>query len=172
MILTLQPLTEADIDTATSAEQHPDNRRYVGQWTPEQYYRALTDPNYECFVLVANGERVGHGLLYDLLNPDDAVLLKRIVIYAKGQGHGRAALEAVKQYVFGTLRKNRLWLDVRAFNNRAERLYQSAGFTHEGTLRRASRVGDTYYDLNLYGMLRDEWAKSSDEVESGNRTTA
>ncbi|AQG79405.1 GNAT family N-acetyltransferase [Spirosoma montaniterrae] len=159
MPLTLQPLTEADVAFAIDAENHPDNRRFVGQWTAEQYRNALADPNYQCFVFMANGERVGHCLLYDLQNPDNAVLLKRIVIQAKGNGYGRAALHELAQYTFKILKANRLWLDVRAFNDRAKSLYESVGFVCEGTLRRASRVDDDYVDLNLYGLLREEYVE-------------
>lgn len=156
-MITLQPLTEAHIEFAIQSEQHPDNRLFVGQWTADQYRAALTDPDYQCFVLIAEEKPVGHCILYDLQNPDESVLLKRIVVRVKGNGYGRAALKEIVQYVFKTLKANRLWLDVRAFNNRAEALYQSAGFRQEGILRRASRVGDDYVDLNLYGMLREEY---------------
>lgn len=172
-MLTLQPLTEAHIAFAVQSEQHPDNRRFVGQWTPEQYRAALADPNYQCFILMVADRPVGHCILYDLQNPDDSVLLKRIIVQAKGNGHGRAALKEVCQYVFRTLKVNRLWLDVRAFNDRAESLYRSVGFRHEGTLRKASRVDDDYCDLNLYGMLREEYNQQqlvADERGAGQQT--
>ena len=156
-MLTLQSLTEVDISFAIQSENHPDNRRFVGQWTVEQYQNALHDPNYQCFLFVVNSQPVGHCIIYDLQNPDDAILLKRIVVQAKGKGYGRAALEKIMAHVFKTLNANRLWLDVRAFNERAEALYKSVGFEYEGTQRKASRLDDTYYDLNLYGMLREEY---------------
>ncbi|MFD2573169.1 GNAT family N-acetyltransferase [Spirosoma soli] len=97
-MLTLQPLTEAHIEFAIQLEQHPDNRRFVGQWTPDQYRTALTDSNYQCFVLIVNEKPVGHCILYDLQNPDDSILLKRIVVQAKGNGYGRAALGEIADY--------------------------------------------------------------------------
>ena len=156
-MLILQPLTEDDISRVIDAENHPDNRRFVGQWTPEQYKHALADPHYQCFIFVVDHQPVGHCLLYDLQNPDNAVLLKRIVVDQKGNGYGRAALVQIIKYAFDTLQVNRLWLDVRAYNTRAKSLYESAGFKHEGTQRSASLVDGQYYDLDLYGMLRDEY---------------
>ena len=129
----------------------------MGQWTADQYRAALSDANYRCFAGMVDNQPVGHCILYDLQNPDNTVLLKRIVVYTKGKGYGRAALEAIKAYVFETRKANRLWLDVRAFNSRAQALYESVGFTYEGTLRRASRVDGAYCDLKLYGMLREEY---------------
>ncbi|WP_338876626.1 GNAT family protein [Spirosoma sp. SC4-14] len=156
-MLTLQPLSPADLAFVIQSEQHPDNQRYVGQWTVEQYRNALDDPNYQCFLIIADGNPVGHCILYDLQNPDNSVLLKRIVIQTKGQGYGRIALENIMAYVFGVLKANRLWLDVRTFNERAEKLYQSIGFQYEGTQRKASHVDQEYVDLKLYGMLREEY---------------
>jgi len=155
--LLIQPLTPAHIPSAIEAENHPDNRRFVGQWTTEQYRDALTNPAYQCFVFVIDNRPVGHCILYDLENPDHAILLKRIVVWEKGQGYGRAALLQLMGYAFDALKANRLWLDVRAFNNRAQTLYQSVGFRHEGTQRKASLMDGDYYDLELYGMLRDEY---------------
>lgn len=156
-MLALQPLTEADISFAIQSENHPDNRRFVGQWTYEQYHDALTDENYQCFLFVDDEQPVGHCILHDLQNPDNSILLKRIIVQAKGQGYGRAALAQLTDYAFKMLKANRLWLDVRAFNERAEALYKSVGFRHEGTLLKASKLDDAYCDLKLYGMLREEY---------------
>ena len=170
MMLTFQPLSEADLDFVTHTERHSDNRRFVGQWNHDQYRKALTDSNYQCFLFVVGGAPVGHCILFDLHNPDNAVLLKRIVIQARGQGHGRAALGEIIRYVFETVKANRLWLDVRSFNTRAETLYRSMGFRYEGTLRKASRVDGNYYDLNVYGMLQEEFSmqqRSAEEAVAG-----
>lgn len=157
MPLLLQPLTESLIAFASESEIEPENQLFVGQWTTDQYRHALTDPNYQCFVFMVDNKPVGHCILYDLENPDNAVLLKRIIVREKGKGYGRAALGEIASYVFTVLKANRLWLDVRAFNTRAETLYQSVGFVYEGTQRKASLLDGEYYDLKLYGMLRDEY---------------
>lgn len=157
MSLQLQPLTESLITFATESETHIDNRQFVGQWTTDEYRRALNDPNYQCFVFMADDRPVGHCILYELQNPDNAILLKRIIVREKGNGYGRAALGEIANYVFTVLKANRLWLDVRAFNTRAEALYQSVGFVYEGTQRKASLLDGVYYDLKLYGMLREEY---------------
>lgn len=159
MPLTLEPLTESLISFAIESENHPENRPFVGQWNPEQYRHALLDPNYQCFAFMADNRPVGHCILYDLQNPDNAVLLKRIIAWEKGRGYGRAAVALIAEYVFTILKANRLWLDLRAFNTRAESLYQSVGFVYEGTQRKASLVDGTYYDLKLYGLLREEFQR-------------
>ncbi|MGF7214552.1 RimJ/RimL family protein N-acetyltransferase [Spirosoma lacussanchae] len=49
------------------------------------------------------------------------------------------------ELVFDGYKANRLWLDIRAFNTRAEALYQSISFCYEGTLRQCTHVDETYY---------------------------
>lgn len=164
-MLTLQPLTPADVGFVTQAEQHPENRRFVGQWTADQYLSALDNPNYQCFLFIADGQPIGHCILTDLQSPDDSVLLKRILVYNKGRGYGRLALENILVYAFGVIKANRIWLDVRSFNNRAEKLYQSIGFRNEGTLKKASKVDDQYINLHLYAILREEFNKKLNEME-------
>jgi len=42
-------------------------------------------------------------------------------------------------------------------NKRAQRAYEKAGFTHEGTKRESYFRGDRYYDTLIMGILRSEW---------------
>jgi ribosomal-protein-alanine N-acetyltransferase len=42
-------------------------------------------------------------------------------------------------------------------NARSSRALERLGFVREGTLRRWHRHGDTYLDVQMFGLLRDEW---------------
>ncbi|WP_077920146.1 GNAT family N-acetyltransferase [Spirosoma sp. 209] len=156
-MISLQPFSRDSIPFAIALENHPENRRFVGQWAHAQYDNAVADPDYGCFIVLTEGTPIGHCILSGLKSPDKAILLKRLVIQAKGQGYGRATLARLMELVFDGYKANRLWLDVRAFNIRAEALYQSMGFCHEGTLRQGTHVDEAYYDLKLYGLLREEY---------------
>ena len=54
-----------------------------------------------------------------------------------GKGFGRDALDALLDTAFDEWNVRRIWLEVEAGNDRAERLYRSAGFELEATLRGA-----------------------------------
>lgn len=75
----------------------------------------------------------------------------------RGKGYGTDALNAIADFGFGSLRLERLWLDVFAPNARAIRSYEKAGFSHEGTMRHAFFRGGTWLDVERMSILRDEW---------------
>jgi diamine N-acetyltransferase len=73
------------------------------------------------------------------------------------QGFGTEALDAICDFAFGSLRMERVELEVYAPNARAQRSYLKAGFRHEGTLRRAMFAEGEFWDIHVMAMLRDEW---------------
>lgn len=77
----------------------------------------------------------------------------------RSQGLGTDALEALLDFGFGTLRLERLWLDVYASNHRARRSYEKAGFTREGTFRHAYHRDGQFIDSDRMAILRSEWAE-------------
>jgi len=72
-------------------------------------------------------------------------------------GYGTDATRAICDFGFGELRLERIGLFVYAGNDRARRAYEKAGFTHEGTLRRAHFARGQFHDVHVMGLLRDEW---------------
>jgi RimJ/RimL family protein N-acetyltransferase len=79
-----------------------------------------------------------------------------------GKGYGTDALRAICAFGFGELRLERIGLYVYATNERARRTYERAGFTLEGTLRRAHFQHGELIDVHVMGLLRDEWAALQD----------
>lgn len=75
-----------------------------------------------------------------------------------GQGYGTEITELMLDHAFGTLNLHRVLLRVFDFNKRAMRVYEKAGFVHEGTLRQDSFVDGAYVDTHLMSVLQPEWA--------------
>lgn len=75
----------------------------------------------------------------------------------QNKGYGTDALNALCDFGFGALRLERIDLHVYAANDRAMRSYQKAGFSLEGTLRRAQFQEGRFLDVNRMALLRDEW---------------
>jgi RimJ/RimL family protein N-acetyltransferase len=157
----LRNTTPDDLGFVLAAEQHPDNRPYIGQWSYEEHRNTIAQPDAGHFVLEAQpgGPAVGYAIVLGLASPHQCITLQRLVVTHKGEGHGRAALRAVKRLAFEEYGAHRLWLDVKEHNQRARALYLSEGFVEEGTLREHVRGDDGFDSMVLMGMLRHEYER-------------
>jgi [ribosomal protein S5]-alanine N-acetyltransferase len=76
---------------------------------------------------------------------------------AWGKGYGTEATRLMVGFAFQTLNLNRVSLDVYAFNERAQRCYEKAGFRVEGRQRQSHFAEGRYWDTIIMGLLREEW---------------
>jgi ribosomal-protein-alanine N-acetyltransferase len=74
-----------------------------------------------------------------------------------GEGYGSEAAELVVEYGFTDLNLNRIEAEAGAFNDASQALLESLGFQREGARRDAAYYRGDYYDMVLYGLLREEW---------------
>lgn len=157
--LQLRLTTPADLAFVAGAEADPDNARWISPWPEARHRKALADPDQEHLMLQAGGAGpvVGYAMLAGLVSPHGSVELRRLVVTAKGQGHGRRALVALIQRAFATHQAHRLWLDVKSHNQPARSLYLSAGFRVEGTLRECLLGAEGYESLVVMSLLKREW---------------
>jgi RimJ/RimL family protein N-acetyltransferase len=84
----------------------------------------------------STGEYLGEVVLNEL-DEDNASMNVRIALAPgkPGAGYGTEAMIAVLDHAFGRIGLHRVQLDVYAFNPRAVRSYEKAGFTVEGRQR-------------------------------------
>jgi len=96
-------------------------------------------------------------------SPADRSCNYRILIgpEVRGRGFGSEATSLVIDYAFENTNLNRISLDVLAFNPRARRAYEKAGFVYEGTSREAFRFDGEYIDDVLMAILRSDWKRKS-----------
>lgn len=73
----------------------------------------------------------------------------------KGLGH--AALQMLIEFSFQVMNLYRLEAEIVAGNEASIRLVEKSGFRREGTLRQAKYLNGQYYDIYVYGLLREEW---------------
>jgi diamine N-acetyltransferase len=138
----LRPTLASDIAYVLSLEQDAENLPFITPWERTQHEASIRFPDMRHFIIEGGAglEPVGFLILIGCRNPHQSIELKRMVIAAKGQGLGRAALRVAKRVVFEDLGAHRFWLDVKSRNGRAKALYEAEGFVLEGTLREAVRV--------------------------------
>lgn len=161
--LRLRPTMLSDLDYVVSVEEDPHNLPFITPWELTQHEGAVRFPDSRHFIVEAGEtyERAGFVILQGCRNPNGSVELKRLVLQAKGQGLGRAAVRQLKAMAFTQLKAHRFWLDVKALNHRAFKLYQSEGFVEEGRLRESVRVtidgADGYDSLIVMSLLDREY---------------
>jgi len=74
-----------------------------------------------------------------------------------GTGANRESKALVAHLAFAVLGMHRLGSYSNPENVRSTKALLGVGFSHEGVLRHWHRHGDDYYDVNVFGMLREEW---------------
>lgn len=77
-----------------------------------------------------------------------------------GTGANFETKALIAQLAFGRLGLERLGAYADVENVRSQRALERIGFVHEGLLRRWHRHGDGARDVHVYGLLREEWARS------------
>ena len=156
----LRPTMLSDLDFVISVEQDPTNRPFITPWDRTQHEGAIRFPDFRHFIVEAGAgyPSAGFVILQGCRNPHRSIELKRIVLVRKGDGIGRACLRLLAQMAFRDLGAHRFWLDVKARNLRAQRLYLSEGFVEEGRLRESVRTDEGYDALVVMSMLEAEHA--------------
>lgn len=127
MSLSYRRMQASDLDAVMDIE----TRAFSHPWSRSLFADALT--SYQCWVMFEGERQVGHGVIQMIL--DEAHLLN-ITIDPKCQrrGLGRALLEHLMSQAqqHGA---NECFLEVRASNHSAYRLYESYGFNEIGRRR-------------------------------------
>lgn len=82
-----------------------------------------------------------------------------------GTGMNRESKALMAHLAFVLLGQNRLGSYSNPHNERSTRALQGVGFVHEGVLRQWHRHGEQYLDVNVFGMLRQEWEQGTLRAE-------
>ncbi|GAA1552061.1 GNAT family protein [Kribbella sancticallisti] len=163
----LRPLGEDDYDTLMAAMADPDVIRFTGsrgEITEAEYREWLrtrkdqTDRLDLAIVEKATGETVGEAVLNEW-SPEVESCGFRILVGPAGQnrGLGSEATRLIVSYAIEELGLHRVELGVYAFNPRAQRAYEKAGFVVEGIRRQALKWDGDRYDDVIMAVLAPEW---------------
>jgi RimJ/RimL family protein N-acetyltransferase len=80
-----------------------------------------------------------------------------------GNGYGTDAMRLMLRFAFDELNLQRVSLGVYAYNPRAIRSYEKAGFHREGLIRSDCLRDGQRWDSAFMGILRDEWVVINNE---------
>lgn len=111
-------------------------------------------------VRLADDELVGGAVLWGVDTHDRAAHVGLSLRPAfRGQGLGTDVVRVLCDLAFRTRGLQRVQIETLADNLAMLRSAERVGFTHEGTLRRAAWVQGRFLDLELLGLLADEWQR-------------
>jgi RimJ/RimL family protein N-acetyltransferase len=74
-----------------------------------------------------------------------------------GKGYGTDAMQVILRFAFTELNLHRVSLNVFAYNPRAMKSYEKAGFKYEGRMRQMLHREGKYWDIVFMGITREEW---------------
>ncbi len=132
------------------------------------FHTRLMSPEHVGYAITTrdSGRLIG-STTFSNLDPDNSSTLFHISIGepdAWGEGYGTEATELMLWLAFERIGLNRVALSVFAFNERAIRSYEKAGFIVEGRHREAIVRDGARHDELTMGILAAEWrARHPDE---------
>lgn len=107
-----------------------------------------------------NGMLQGYIRFFDIENSDDDApdFIVSVDESVRGKGIGTELVKEGVKYIFSKYDKiHRIEATTRVDNLPMQKVFESAGFTHEATYRKAWKVrGSEYVDALGYGILREE----------------
>ena len=135
-MLTLRATTTTDLPLVTRWEADADTARWLGETGHSWHDRALADPDQLHLTAEEAGSPAGFAVLAGVGGGGNTIELRRMVISPafRGAGRGREFLRAILAHASREHRAAQVWLDVKAHNLRARRLYETEGFTLTRTL--------------------------------------
>lgn len=169
-LVVLRQLDEGDYEALQAAMDDPDVARLtgshveIGEEQAREWMRTRKDQTDRLDLAIvdkASGAVVGEAVLNDW-DPDNQCCNFRILIGPSGQGRGLGteATRLIVGYGIEKLGLHRISLGVYAFNPRAQRAYEKAGFKAEGVLRDALLWDGEWVDEIVMSVVAPEWIPS------------
>ena len=167
----LRPFTRADLPLF---EQWSNDPAYQSEYNAFGLVRSghleegfnkggLLDDRQGMLVVVARqGNRVAGDVSYHQVRygPNEGSLAFNIGITIapehRGKGYGVEAQQLLAAYLFATYPVMRVEAQTDVANLAEQRALEKAGFTREGTLRKAQWRGGDWHDLVVYSKIRGE----------------
>jgi RimJ/RimL family protein N-acetyltransferase len=156
----LRAATAADIATIRAIAQAPEHALLITDEDDAALLAYIADPHSRLYMVTTDDDpAAGFALFCELDSRAGAVELRRLALRHPGQGRGRAFVQMLTDHAFETLAAQRVWLDTAHDNDRAQKVYEAAGYTREGCLRQHGWIAPLgrACDELIYGLLRAEW---------------
>ena len=139
---------------------HPMDRQAAQDWVTERLkdQAAGTGVTF-AITLLENGELIGSIGMELVLAHEQGRLTYWLGRDYWNQGYGTEAVTALVEYGFNSLKLHRIYAPHFHTNPASGRVLQKVGMTHEGRLREHYLRFGQRVDVELYGMIRNEFLR-------------
>mgnify|MGYP000134954668 CR=1 FL=1 len=167
-MIAIKKLKKSDIGYLVESLNNPSIMKLIASAMPlsfEEASRICTGYYQDAawFVIKNNQLQRNIGLVSLLrISPDSRSADLSITISEerdRHKGYGTEAMKQILHYAFCELHLHRIQLEVLHDNTAAESMYRKIGFHFEGLRRDAFCNGNTYKDMLLFSILKNEWSK-------------
>jgi len=153
-----------------------ESPQFLLQWSGLSMKHPLTVDQLERYSVIANsadsdvlafkvidlesGKPIGHISLGSINRENGTARMCRVLIgdrTMKGKGLGLYMVKELLNIAFEQVKLHKVSLAVFDFNLSAIKLYEKAGFTSEGFIREACRIGEDYWSYYEMSILDREW---------------
>lgn len=135
------------------------NEHFTLEKTLQWFKTRNLKSRFDCIFLDNTGEKIGYGGLTGISERNqNAELYMYISPVHQGKGFGFESLIELCKYGFNVLFLHKIYLYTFYSNERANRMYEKAGFVREGYLREHTLKDGTLCDRCLYGLLKSEFS--------------
>ena len=168
----------ADLDTFAEWESREDVIEHFCldhvrdlDTSTDDFHAVTHDPTRRWLTIMLKGTRkpIGRIALNNIDEVNRSLNLKIIYIgdmKNRGKGYGVEALRAILEYSFFEMDLHRVAIDHFLDDMVSENLYNRIGFRKEGIMKRAGRQGDDFFDLQLRGILKEEWEEQKEILQA------
>jgi len=163
--VSLRPVERQDLQFIREEKTDSRVRRSLGWPYPEnaaqiaEYFEeTLSAGDGVHLLVVGEGDPAGTVGFHDI--SDDgrtAELGYWIAPERQGRGYATAAVQLLLEYGFEQRGFHRVEARVFERNEPSRGVVEKAGFTHEGRTREAEFIDGAYRDVDVYGLLADEY---------------
>lgn len=175
MDITLRDLAQEDIELIRKWRNQPEVSRYMytdNQITEEQqqkwFDQVKDDSTSKYWVINYNGVDIGLASLYGISSTLSSCYWAFYLGDTSNQGVGIGSkIEFnVLEYVFNTLKLNKLRCEVIVFNEKVTNMHEKFGFRREAYYRQHVKKDGKWQDVVGLAMLRDEWKNYKEIMRS------